>query len=446
LVAALPQIEAVVVMDRDAEGPLMPLSSTGATFVRYADVVKPAEPFEWRRFPFNSPGLVMYTSGTTGKPKAIVHSAGGVLLRLTSEHAFHVSVGPGDVFFWYTNIGWMMFHWMVHALVVGSAVVLYEDSAAPSTAEGLDLGALWRVADAAGVTAMGISPAYIALLDDAGYSPKAHHDLTRLHTLMAGGAPVSPEHFEWAHAEVSESVRFFPVCGGTELMSAFVGGSPLHPVRAGEMSCKHLGMAVDVFDERGVPVVGRKGELVCTEPFPSLPLTFWGIDGDARYRAAYFERFPQVWTHGDLAELTLSGGFVVYGRSDTTLNPGGVRIGTAEIYRPLSCVGAVEAAVVFGRPIRSGEEIVLCVKLSAGMRLDSELAAEIRAVVRSKASPRHVPHAIYQVDDVPFTQNGKVIEAAAKAAATAMDVSRFSSLRNPECLRQFAELGTRVAL
>lgn len=446
LVASLATLKAVVVVDRDTQGQLKAPPGCSVQYLQYRKVAEPAQPFEWKRFGFNNPALVMYTSGTTGKPKAMVHSGGGVLLKLTSEHAFHTGVREGDVMFWYSNIGWMMFLWLAFSLVRGSAVVLYEDAAIPTGADGPDLGALWRVAEAAGVTVMGISPSYISAMADGDYSPKDSHNLVRLHTILAAGAPVSAEQFEWVHSNISASARFSPISGGTELMSAFVGGSPLHSVRAGEMSCKCLGMAVNVFDERGVPVVGRKGELVCTEPFPSMPLTFWGANGDARYRAAYFEHYPKVWTHGDLAEQTISGGIVIYGRSDTTLNPGGVRIGTAEIYRPLSDIAAVEAAVVFGRPVKNNEEIVLCVKLVEGLHLDEKLAAEIRAAVRRKASPRHVPHAIYQVDAVPLTHNGKPVEAAAKAAATASDLSRFTALSNPESLAQFSNLSAQVAL
>lgn len=439
LLTGIPDLTDVVIIDRDQSAKASSTPNSTEIYTHYNDLIAEKEPFEWRQFSFNSPGLILYTSGTTGKPKAIVHSGGGVLLKLASEHTFHSGLDVGDVLFWYTNTAWMMFHWLAFALVRGCAIVLYDDAPVPTAESGLDYGILWRIAEEAGVTAMGISPSYITLLQDADYSPSQRHILTKLHTVFASGSPVSAEQFHWVHNNVSSSALFCPISGGTELMSAFFGGSRLHKVRAGEMSCRTLGMAVDIFDERGVSVVGRKGELVCTQPFPSMPLTFWGENGDARYHAAYFETFPKVWAHGDLAEQTLSGGFIIYGRSDATLNPGGVRIGTAEIYRPLRAISAVEAAVVFGRPVKNSEEIVLCVKLAAGLRLDQKLAADIRAAVRSKASPRHVPHAIYQVDDLPLTQNGKIVEAAARAAALSMDTGKFS-LQNPASLEHFSKI------
>ncbi|KAA0024902.1 acetoacetate--CoA ligase [Antrihabitans cavernicola] len=446
LVEALPDLQFVVLTDRDVDSTATPTIGTKAQFLRYNEVAKDTGEFVWERYAFNAPGLIMYTSGTTGKPKAIVHSAGGVLLKTQGEQAFHADIDPGDVLFWYTNTAWMMFHWLSFALARGAAIVLYDDAPVPTSGDGMDLGALWRVTAEAGVTVFGTSPSYMSLMIDNGYSPRTEHDLSRLHTVLAAGAPVSPEQYLWVKSDVSPDSRFGPMSGGTELMSSLVSGSQLHTVHAGEMSCKVLGAAVHVFDGRGVPVYGVKGELVLAEPTLGMPLTFWGEDGDARYRAAYFDGLPGVWTHGDLAEETVSGGVVIYGRSDATLNPGGVRIGTAEIYRPLADVTAIEASVVFGRPIATGEEIVLCVVLTEGVNLDEDLASQIRKVVRAQASPRHVPHAIYQVTDLPYTHNGKVIEKAAKAAALGLDVERFTSLRNRQSLAEFADLAGRVSL
>ena len=394
------------------------------------------------RFPFDNPLLIMFTSGTTGPPKCIVHSTGGVLLQHSKEHVLHGDVRPGDVHFWFTSTAWMMYAWLVSALAAGAAVVLVDGSPVPSVPGTTDPnhGHLWRVAEEAGITHFGTSPRYLTSLIDADYRPSEHHRLARLRSVLLAGAPVSAEQFDWAYENVKGDMVFASICGGTEIHGCFMLGSPLHPVYRGEISCVALGLAVNVLDERNAPLIGAKGDLVCTEPFPSAPLTFLGENGRARYHDAYFAQRPDIWTHGDLAEITERGTVIVYGRSDTTLNPSGVRIGPAEIYRVLERRPEIHDSVVFGHVAGSDEEIVLCIVLGEGYELTDSLASSIREDIRSQASPRHMPSRLFAVDAVPYTINGKKVESAAKAMAAGTPVRNLGSLGNPECLDQYGRL------
>lgn len=426
--------EIVIIGDPESGNRIKPVHAKATPY----DVARGARPISrFERHPFNSPFLILYTSGTTGKPKAIVHSGGGVLLRCAVEHRFHTGVASGDVFFQYSNIAWMMFPWTVMALETGTALVLYEDAAVKKTEAGIDPSPVWRIAAESNATTLGLSPNLLRIVQRSGYSPSKEHDLTNLRTMLCSGAPMSSDLYGWSWQNIALDLRINSVSGGTEAMGSLVYGSPLHIVRPGEMPCKTLGIATDVFDDRGASIAGQPGELVVTQPFPSMPLTFWGEDGDRRYKAAYFESFPNVWTHGDLAEQTVRGGFIIHGRSDNTLKPGGVRLGTAEIYTAIEDIPVLEDAVIFGRPMNDDEEIVMCAQLKNGTILTEALAAEIRTTIRSQTSPRHVPGRIFQVSEIPKTLNGKRVEAAAKAAALGKDTSRFASLANRECLDEY---------
>jgi len=394
----------------------------------------------FERVPFDHPAYVLYTSGTTGAPKAIVHRTGGVLLQHLKEHLLHGDVRPGDVMSWYTNTAWMMYHWLISGLACGATVVLYDGAPILKTADGLDPSPLWTMAERARVTHFGTSPKYLATLAAEGYAPGRLHDLSSLRSLLSAGAPVSPSQFDWVYAQVKPDMIFASISGGTEIIGCFLLGSPIHTVRRGELTVKGLGLAVAVMDERNAPVIGRQGDLVCTEPFPSMPLTFWGNDGDARYHATYFAARREIWTHGDVAEMTAHGSGIIHGRSDTTLKPGGVRIGTAEIYTACETFAEIEDCLVFGAPVEGDEEIVLCVKLNEGFGLTSELAARIRRAIREGASPRHVPHRIHAVQAVPYTLNGKRVEGAARTTLEGKPVKNIASLANPACLEEYRAL------
>jgi acetoacetyl-CoA synthetase len=388
---------------------------------------------DFPRFPFDQPLYVLYSSGTTGAPKCIVHGAGGTLLQHRKEHLLHVDVKPGDRLFYFTTTGWMMWNWLASGLASEATLVLYDGSPFHP-----DARTLFDLAERERVSIFGTSAKFIDAAAKAGVEPARTHDLSALKTILSTGSPLAPEGFDWVYANVKADVQLASISGGTDIIACFVGGNPIGPVYRGEIQARCLGMDVDVFDERGRSVRGEKGELVCKAPFPSVPLGFWNDPDGRRFRAAYFEKFPGVWSHGDFAELTPHGGMIIHGRSDATLNPAGVRIGTAEIYRQVEAVPEVLESLAIGQEWQGDTRIVLFVRLREGVALDAGLEARIRKRIRDNTTPRHVPAKIVQVADIPRTKSGKIVELAVRDVVHGRPVANREALANPEALALFA--------
>jgi acetoacetyl-CoA synthetase len=431
IAARLPSLKRVVVVPYLADAPDVRAVPNAVTLPDFVADFAP-ERIAFAQMPFNHPLYILYSSGTTGVPKCIVHGAGGTLLKHLSEQLLHTDVKHGDRLFYFTTCGWMMWNWLASGLACGATLLLYDGS--PFVRGGR---ILFDLADAERMTHFGTSAKFIDKCNKDGLRPIETHRLEHVRAILSTGSPLVPESFDYVYRAVKKDVCLSSISGGTDIVGCFVLGNPILPVWRGEIQSRALGMKVEVFGENGHAVRGEKGELVCTKPFPSMPIYFWGDPDGAKYRAAYFEKYPNVWCHGDWCELTEHDGMIIYGRSDATLNPGGVRIGTAEIYRQVEGLHEVAEALVIGQDWDNDVRVVLFVKLRDGLTLDDALIAKIKSEIRANTTPRHVPAKIVQVADIPRTKSGKIVELAVRNVVHHRPVKNVEALANPEALEHY---------
>ncbi len=404
--------------------------------IKFDEFIKnDSETIEFKQLPFDHPVYIMYSSGTTGKPKCIVHGAGGTLLQHYKELVLHTDLKKNDTITYYTTCGWMMWNWLVSSLMTGVTIYLYDGSPAyPS------LKILWDEIEKEKITVFGTSPKFLSTCEKAGIIPVTENKLDSLRTILSTGSPLIPENYMWVYQNIKKDLQLSSISGGTDIISCFMLGNPLLPVYEGEIQCRGLGMKVETYNEKGEIIIGEKGELVCTKPFPSMPVYFWNDNEGEKYLSAYFEDFPGVWKHGDFIKITENGGVIVYGRSDTTLNPGGVRIGTAEIYRIVESIPEVIDSLVIGQQWKNDVRVILFVQLKKDFNLDDKLISVIKNEIRIKNTPRHVPSKIIQVDDIPRTINGKKVELAVTRIINNEKIDNKEVLANPDSLKLFENI------
>ena len=429
----LPEIEHVVVIPFVEETPEISNINNGILLGDFID--SDATEVEFERVSFDHPLYIMYSSGTTGVPKCIVHSVGGTLIQHLKEHILHTDVTRDDVLFYYTTCGWMMWNWLVSGLATGCTVLLYDGSPFHPRPN-----ILWNIAEEEGISIFGTSAKYIAALEKVGEKPHETHNLEKLKAVLSTGSPLAHESFEYVYRDIKADLCLSSISGGTDIVSCFALGCPTRPVYAGELQCRGLGMAVDIYGDTGEPVRGDKGELVCTKPFPSMPIGFWNDDKGEKYHSAYFDTFDNIWAHGDYAEVTENDGLIIHGRSDAVLNPGGVRIGTAEIYRQVEKVDQVMESLCIGQDWQDDVRVVLFVRMKEGESLNADIEKEIKDTIRANTTPRHVPAKVIEITDIPRTISGKIVELAVRNVIHNRPVKNTDALANPEALELYKDL------
>jgi len=430
----IPSIEKVIVVPYTEPEPDINRLPKAVAYNEFKSKGTPAE-IDFKQLPADHPLYIMFTSGTTGLPKCMVQSAGGILVHHMKELMLHADLKREDAIFYFTTCGWMMWNWLTSSLSVGATLVLFDGNPFHPGP-----GALWQMAQDEKITIFGTSAGYIAAIQNAGVTPGKTYDLTPLKAVLSTGSPLSIEGFEYIYREVKQVLQLASISGGSDINGCFAGGNPMGPVYAGELQCRDLAMKVEAFDENGKPVINQQGELVCTAPSPSMPIYFWDDPDGKKYHAAYFDVYPNVWRHGDFIEINDRGGVVIYGRSDATLNPGGVRIGTAEIYRQVEGMDEIEDSLVVGQDWKGDVRVILFVKMAAGSALTDELKNKIRTTLRQNASPRHVPAKIIETPAVPYTLNMKKVELAVKKVIEGKPVLNKDALSNPEALDFYSDL------
>jgi acetoacetyl-CoA synthetase len=433
ILTELPSVEKVVVVPFESENPDLSGINKGVLYGEFLPAKAPS--LEFAQLPFDHPLYIMYSSGTTGLPKSIVHGAGGTLLQHMKELRLHGDISDRETVFYFTTCGWMMWNWLVSNLALGASIVLYDGSPFHP-----DPSAMWQMAEEFGITIFGTSAKFIAACKGYGLVPKERHNLSLIKTILSTGSPLVEESYDYVYTSIKEDVQLSSITGGTDLISSFAGGNATLPVYRGEIQCRALGMKVESFDDSGKPLINLKGELVCTRAFPSMPVNFWNDPDGSKFHNAYFSDYPGVWTHGDYILINDHGGVIVFGRSDATLNPAGVRIGTAEIYRVVEAFPEIEDSLAVGQQWEGDERVILFVKMNEGEQFGEELKKKLMDAIRSGCSPRHVPAKTVPVPDIPYTINGKKVEIAVKKILHGSEALNKDALANPESLLFFSDL------